>query len=82
MEWLSWYEKSNIFICTSNGKNIYWLLFVHYYQMSLWTGNVVRMSTLNKNESYMVCYGFLYTISHLIMHHMPCLEITSYIKTV
>ena len=34
----------------------------------------------------MICYDFLYTISHLIMHYMPCmflgLEITSYIKTV
>jgi hypothetical protein len=72
--------------CISNGKNIYWLLFVYYYQMSLWTDNVVRMSTLKRSESYMICYGFLYTISHLIMHHMPCmflgLEITSYIKTV
>jgi hypothetical protein len=71
---------------TSNGKNIYRLLFVHYYQMSIWADNVVRMSTLKRNESYMVCYGFLYTISHLIMHHVPCmvlgLEITSYIKKV
>jgi hypothetical protein len=55
------WKKSNIFICTSNGKNIYWLLFVHYYQMSIWADNVVRMSTLKRNESYMVCYGFLYT---------------------
>jgi hypothetical protein len=46
-------------ICINYGKNIYWLLCVHYYQMSLWTGNVVRMSTLKRNESYMDCYGFL-----------------------
>ena len=36
-------------ICINKGKNIYWLLCVHYYQMSLWTGNVVRMSTLKRN---------------------------------
>jgi hypothetical protein len=36
------------------------------------------------HSEWMICYGFLYTISHLIMHYMPYmllgLEITSYIK--
>jgi hypothetical protein len=55
------FVKTNVMkklICINYGKNIYWLLCVHYYQMSLWTGNVVRMSTLKRNESYMDCYGF------------------------